>query len=560
MSRYNIFISSTIDDLKEARAGVDQELQEMEIFEPVRVEKLPASEETSRRVCLREVADADAVVLILKERYGFVPEGNNPDKLSVTHLEYREARRLKKPVFAFFADGAQPETQLSSFIRELSDFDEGVLRKKWITTRELRDAVRRALLFWIARSARETKSRESQQKAESALSRDAKFGRLLIVSDPASLQDYRLQSWRRILLEQLFRDCKHKLLPTPNLIEDQELRPGDGPVLSLRIRTSSQPGRLDLAVSVADHPQLFLPGPLELDAALTEDGARFAAFCSLALVLLVADDWSGAIDQLLKVSGLRGASSRTRTRVLSATAYVSMSHQGQRSAEIVMRILALPKLDSHVVSAGAMALISAELRLGHAMARHALGETEKLAFQLLTTALTQEPTAAEHIYNLARQSFKLDGLIAIAFYRELLHTDPSYEERWYFHRDLGLIHFNHGDHRSAAKHYDHACYLKDNDSELFRMAGDAYYYRGRWAAALLRYERALSIEPVESYFLDAKVDFCRARLPNESYRDTAFRRERDVSHRFSGAGVRAAEAGQRWLAQPLFHSREDSAS
>jgi hypothetical protein len=41
-------------------------------------------------------------------------------------------------------------------------------------------------------------------------------------------------------------------------------------------------------------------------------------------------------------------------------------------------MLELPKLDSQVVSAGVMGLISAELRLEHAKARHALGETEKL--------------------------------------------------------------------------------------------------------------------------------------------------------------------------------------
>jgi len=153
ISRYSIFISSTIEDLSAARAEVDEELRATDIFEPIRVENLPASEETSRRVCLREVGAADAIVLILKERYGFVPELNNPENLSVTHLEYREAKRLNRPVFAFFRNGAQPEPELASFIREVSNFDEGVLRKNWSTTGELREAVRRALLFWIARRA-----------------------------------------------------------------------------------------------------------------------------------------------------------------------------------------------------------------------------------------------------------------------------------------------------------------------------------------------------------------------------------------------------------------------
>jgi tetratricopeptide (TPR) repeat protein len=238
--------------------------------------------------------------------------------------------------------------------------------------------------------------------------------------------------------------------------------------------------------------------------------------------------------------------------LLVTAAYVSASNQGQRSAEIVERMLGLPKLDSAAVSAGIMALVSAEVRLGKARARQALREIEKLALRFLTTALHQDPTAAEILYNLARQCLRHETTAALSFYGELLRTDPSYDERWYFHRDLGLIHYDHGDHERAAEHYDRACHLKDSDSELFRFAGHAYYYRGYWADALLRYERALAIEPIESYFLDAKVSFCRARIRTGNDRDGAFRRKRDLSHRLSGYAAGAAESGRRWLAQPLF--------
>ncbi len=121
MTRYRIFISSTIDDLQEARTGVATDLASMEIFEPIRAESLPAVDEPSRQVCFKEVRQADAIVLLLGQRYGFIPTTKNPAKLSVTHLEYREAKRHKKPIFAFINDSSTPDHQLTDFIKEVSD-------------------------------------------------------------------------------------------------------------------------------------------------------------------------------------------------------------------------------------------------------------------------------------------------------------------------------------------------------------------------------------------------------------------------------------------------------
>ncbi len=552
MRPYSIFVSSTIDDLSEARAGVEEELRDAEIFEPIRVENVPASEEASRRVCLREVGEADAIVLILKNRYGFVPETNNPERLSATHLEYREARRLKKPVFAFLLEGAQPEPELASLIRELSDFDKGVLRKKWSTTAQLRAAVRRALLFWIARRARETGSTEIRRQAASELDRDPKFGRFRLVSERDLPEGLLNQSWRDTFIDELYRECRRRLLPTPHL-EGQPPEGGVELALIIQARPNADVARIDLNIRLIGHQEsaTLLPS-VDLDAALTDEGARFAGRCSLAFVLFAADDWSAAIDQLLAISKDRSASNRARARSLATAAYVSASNQGQRSAEIVQRMLDLSKLESPAVGAGVMALVSAKLRLEHARARHALREVERQAFRLLTTALSHDPTAADVLYNLARQCLKRPAIVAVSFYDQLLHADPSYDERWYFHRDLGLIYYDQGNLSYAAHYYDRACHLKDNDSELSRFAGDTYYYRGHWADALLRYERALAIEPIESYFLDAKISFCRARIRTGTDQDASFQRRRDLSHRFSRAGSRAAEAGQRWLAQPLF--------
>ena len=43
--------------------------------------------------CLDDVDGCDLYVLILGYRYGFVPADNNPEGLSITHLEFRRAGR-----------------------------------------------------------------------------------------------------------------------------------------------------------------------------------------------------------------------------------------------------------------------------------------------------------------------------------------------------------------------------------------------------------------------------------------------------------------------------------
>jgi len=122
-------------------------------------------------------------------------------------------------------------------------------------------------------------------------------------------------------------------------------------------------------------------------------------------------------------------------------------------------------------------------------------------------AWTVGAVGAEAIYSTARQTLIYAPELGRRLYEELLKLDPFYEERWYWHRDLGIAYYSQGAYREAAVHYERAVRLKPKNSELYRFAGDAYFYEGRWALALERYESALSIEPVEAYFLDTKLRF-----------------------------------------------------
>ncbi len=92
-----VYVSSTIADLTRERRAVLEWLraarhQAMDSY-------LPASD-TVRDSCLEDVDTSDLYVLILGHRYGFQPSADNPEGLSITHLEFRRAGQSGIPRIA----------------------------------------------------------------------------------------------------------------------------------------------------------------------------------------------------------------------------------------------------------------------------------------------------------------------------------------------------------------------------------------------------------------------------------------------------------------------------
>jgi hypothetical protein len=92
-----VYVSSTLTDLEPERRAVMDWLMAAR-HQPVH-SYLPSSE-TVRDSCLDDVDACDLYVLILGQRYGFVPEDGNPEGLSITHLEFRRAGQTKIPRIA----------------------------------------------------------------------------------------------------------------------------------------------------------------------------------------------------------------------------------------------------------------------------------------------------------------------------------------------------------------------------------------------------------------------------------------------------------------------------
>jgi len=97
------YVSATFKDLQ-AHRRIAQVVLKRFGHEDVAMEYYVAEDERPLEKCLRDVANCDLYVGIFAWRYGFVPETDNPEKLSITELEYRKAVALDKPRLLFVID------------------------------------------------------------------------------------------------------------------------------------------------------------------------------------------------------------------------------------------------------------------------------------------------------------------------------------------------------------------------------------------------------------------------------------------------------------------------
>lgn len=97
--RYQVFLSSTYDDLREERQAATQSILAMGHL-AAGMELFPASDLAQLDLIRRVVAESDYYVVIVGGRYGSL----HPQKgISFTELEYDHALELEKPILGFVA-------------------------------------------------------------------------------------------------------------------------------------------------------------------------------------------------------------------------------------------------------------------------------------------------------------------------------------------------------------------------------------------------------------------------------------------------------------------------
>lgn len=94
--RYQVFVSSTFQDLQEERQEVIQALLELDCI-PSGMELFPAANDDQWTLIKRVIDDCDYYLVILAGRYGSV----DAEGISYTEKEYRYAAECNKPIIAF---------------------------------------------------------------------------------------------------------------------------------------------------------------------------------------------------------------------------------------------------------------------------------------------------------------------------------------------------------------------------------------------------------------------------------------------------------------------------
>ena len=108
-----IYISSTFTDLEKYRAAVISALHRIQ-KDVVAMEDAVARNALPMDQCRADVASCDIYVGIFAQRYGYIPPHDNPERKSITELEYRHAVELDKPrlIFLLKEDAGWPPLTL----------------------------------------------------------------------------------------------------------------------------------------------------------------------------------------------------------------------------------------------------------------------------------------------------------------------------------------------------------------------------------------------------------------------------------------------------------------
>lgn len=158
------FISSVIAGFESQRRAAIAAIQALG-HETITAEQFSASPTSPQIACMEGVRRADAIILLLGERYG-TPQASGK---SPTHEEFDEAKS-NKPVFAFVQSGATVEDRQRAFIAEVRPWVGGVYTENFSDDADLERKITRAVHEWIvSRSAGPVDSQEMRDRALAAL-------------------------------------------------------------------------------------------------------------------------------------------------------------------------------------------------------------------------------------------------------------------------------------------------------------------------------------------------------------------------------------------------------
>jgi glucosamine-6-phosphate deaminase len=153
-----VFVSSTIRDLEPERSEIDAVLKAIQ-YESYLSESDGADWTSSYTKCVNEIDKSDIYILIIGERYGFIPERQSGTELldgvtSVTHAEFKHAARLNKPTLIYEKTLTKREKQEKDFLDELKNFYSGLSVRKFSNPTMLANYVRKDVINLLTKLVR----------------------------------------------------------------------------------------------------------------------------------------------------------------------------------------------------------------------------------------------------------------------------------------------------------------------------------------------------------------------------------------------------------------------
>lgn len=159
IKKYQVFVSSTYEDLKEERKAVSQALLESNCI-PAGMELFPSSDNSSWEIIKKVIDDSDYYLLIIAGMYGSTVKCGRT-RISYTEMEFDYAQSKKKPIIAFLhRDISQlkaanvESTQVAK--NRLKKFNQKVLKHHnvtfWNNTSELISGVKTSINAEISNS------------------------------------------------------------------------------------------------------------------------------------------------------------------------------------------------------------------------------------------------------------------------------------------------------------------------------------------------------------------------------------------------------------------------
>lgn len=101
--KYQVFISSTYEDLKEERKKIQEAVLSMYQF-PIGMEMFSAADEEQWEIIKETIDSSDYYILLIAQRYGSVISEGADAGISYTEKEYRYAKSKGIPILAFLID------------------------------------------------------------------------------------------------------------------------------------------------------------------------------------------------------------------------------------------------------------------------------------------------------------------------------------------------------------------------------------------------------------------------------------------------------------------------